>query len=245
MVAVPGKSADVPEKDKSELKDFLTDLETFLGATITDQADLFGIHARAFDEAWPTVSARFEEVRRGIDSTERSRQDLSVDDELAAHGLRGAELAVKLEVFESALSDFLDEIQAQEDAERYWKTWAVRLRGSGFLGRSLYSRVRDRLRSVQAAGRDLLKGKFGWVVEAADVMLDSLALGFLPGVGAATGAISEFKNTAKVALFEADDVQAPVADDVSASRWTELRARVRDRRMKRRRDDASRRASGE
>jgi hypothetical protein len=212
-VSAPTSTKQPDPSARGELRDFLDELRDLLEGTLTDHTVLFGSHASALTRAWARVSARFQVIEYALEGKTESGKSLArekraqIDRELEQHGLTGPELALKLEVFRSAVIEYLDEVDQQDEAERYWRTWEVRLRGSDWIDRLLHSRAVRRLANVRDAGRALLKRRLGRALEAGDVALDSLgqALDFIPGVGAAAAGIGEFKDATRVALGEPDD----------------------------------------
>jgi hypothetical protein len=156
---------------------------------------LLGAHAGGFATAWTDVRQQFATLRAKALPSE----------ELEAHGLTGPSLALKLQLFESSVDDFLEELDQQEDAERYWRAWESRLRGSGWFDRLMHGWVERRREDVKRAGRNLLKGRLAKVLDTADVILDSLGQA-VPVVGAAAGFISEFKDAGLVALGGPEEI---------------------------------------
>lgn len=162
---------------------------------VNEYPSLLGAHASRFAAAWTDVQQQF---------TTLAAEPLP-GEELEAHGLTGPSLALKLQLFETSVDDFLDELDQQEDAERYWRSWESRLRGSGWFDRLIHGWVERRREDVKRAGRDLLKGRLAKVLDTADVILDSLGQG-VPVVGVAAGVISEFKDASLAALGGPDEI---------------------------------------
>jgi hypothetical protein len=183
---------------------------------LVERPDLLG-EAR-LGETWSVTEARFAHLksvlagRSGVEKKELSQQRLNrVDRELAAHGLTGVELELKLVLFRGLVNDFLDELAAQEDAERYWAAWIVRFRGSSWWERVVASRLVQRIESLRREGRRVVRGRLKLGLDAGAVVLGSLgqALSFLPGVGAAVGGITELKSALDVSLSEPDIAEKP------------------------------------
>ena len=202
---------------KTELRRFLADLEDLLEGSLVEYPELFGVNASRLAEVWPEVKAQSEVVKTALVGTGPDGKKLTpeetadLDDRLSQHGLTGDQLALKLAIFRSAAADFLAETAPQAEAEAFWRTWIVRLRGSSLLESALRSSLVRRLERLTKAGRELLSGRLKRALDAANVIVDSLALAlsFLPGVGLAAGAFGEFKKAADVALGEPDDAEKP------------------------------------
>jgi hypothetical protein len=205
------------EEAKEQLRLFLDDLRDLLYGCLIERPELLEVEAR-FGESWSATEARFAHVRSvlegrsGVDEKELTPQRLKkVEDELAAHGLTGAELELKLALFRGLLNDFLDELAAQDDAERYWAAWIVRFRGSSWWERVVASRLVQRIESLRREGRSVVRGRLKLGLDAGALVLGSLgqALSFLPGVGAAVGGIRELKEALDVSLSEPDSAEKP------------------------------------
>ncbi len=202
---------------RNDLKAFLGELQDLLAGCITERPELFRRGVDDLGRAWARIEPRFGSVGLALDRKDASGKDLSkarsdkLDRELEQHGLAGEELALKLNLFRRLAADFLDELAAQDEAEEFWSTWVVRLRGSSRFERFLSARLVRRLESLRRAGRRIVRGRLKQALDAANVVLGSLgpALAFLPGVGAAVGGIGEFKDAMEVVLAEPDEAEKP------------------------------------
>ena len=113
------EAAAVPAGDREALKGFFRSLRELLEHLTQDPHKLLRSELRPLvAEAWEELVAegRFEEIERLIDSGE-------YEQDLVDHGLRGAQLALKVATYESAL----ETMQADERSRFFSKK---RLKGS-------------------------------------------------------------------------------------------------------------------
>jgi hypothetical protein len=207
---------DTPDKDaaqaRTELSDFLDDLERLVDTLLRDRPELIGYAHGAVASAWVEVQPRFDEVRRELGRTTPEPkgpslpQPTEVEARLREHGLTGAQLELKLHQYGAVAAALIEELAGVDEAERYWHQWLRRLRGSRAAGW-----VKRRLETVRAIGRRSLQSTFGRLCRIANNILDSLgdALSFVPGVGAAVKAIQEFKDALEVAVEEPEERPKP------------------------------------
>lgn len=210
------KVDDSLDRDKRRLVEFVGALSETLEVALFERPDLFGSHAGPFHAVWPQIRERFHPIEeplqgrhRGKPLTDEERSDL--DARLRDHGLTGAELSLKLDIFSSLLLAFLDELERRDTAEEYWKTWAARLERPEPSGGVLRRAAVGRVRGVLAGARRVLKGGLRQVLGAGDMVFESLgdALSFLPGPKAAAAGVKEFKDAADVVLTQPDEAELP------------------------------------
>jgi hypothetical protein len=151
-------------RPQDQLRRFLDTLHDELQWALDRHPEWFGRRHREFIDAWRELQERFEAARRGLEEVD--------PDALAREGLTGAQLRLKLALFDDALDH---------------------LRGSSPPGdgpRGPLARLRRLLGRRRGVAR-----LFDKLLEVANVILDSLG-DVIPGAGA----IGEFKDEVKSRL---------------------------------------------
>jgi len=188
------------EEAKQRLTDFLTSLEKLLASAV-GQADLFGAQYFRFQAAWvevrPTVGSAREEINRSQVGVEG----------LAAHGLIGAQLDLKLGFYEAASGEYHNALAIKEDVDNFWARATSRMRGVP--GAGLISRMARRARR---AARAAIKNPLWRALNVADALLESIATA-IPPAAVALAPLGEFKKTVEAAAGSAEQ------DEAAANVW--------------------------
>jgi hypothetical protein len=190
---------------RRDLIEFLNDLRDLFDVLLLERPEWFGFWHASLLEAWtadvkPAVEAARAELERTTPSPSRL-DPAEIDDRLRAHGLTGVQLRLKLDQFRAAARALLDEIVSADEAERYWRTWLARLRGS-----RPARWISSRLESVRASNRRIVQSKLGRCLRIANNILESLG-DAVPVVGpVAVKAIKEFKDALGIAAEGPEEI---------------------------------------
>jgi hypothetical protein len=191
-MTMPAARRARPDPPKPELERFINELHALVEHALRDP-DLFAEHYPRIQAAWQEVEPRFDEIQKEL-ANPRITEKMLTD-----HGLTGAQLELKLAIFDATRNEYLIESERHTDAERFWSAWLARVRG--LPGTSL---VRAAFRRVRRAGQSAVKGRLWRALRSADTVLGSIG-NAVPAGGAPVAAVGEFKQMVEVLCGGGDE----------------------------------------